>query len=78
MTQATDQRRDGDTRPFHHEDKLRLWPEPGEPLRFKPKHGEPFCLLEWVSQHCFRALPVLALMVATGSLVIQALILWKL
>lgn len=43
-------RRSGDTRPFESARKERLAWHPTLPIRWLPRHGNPGCLVEWLSQ----------------------------
>lgn len=49
-------RRKGDDRAFIHDPskRLRLWPAKGYPFRWQPKHGEPGCFGESVTQALWR------------------------
>jgi hypothetical protein len=48
--------RKGDTRPlvFPKAHVLAFWPE--KPLRWLPRHGEPICVIEWVTQNIVKTL----------------------
>lgn len=68
--------REGDERPFNHEEgvSLTLLPAQGQPFRWLPRHGQPSCIGEWASQHVVRFLawlPVYSALVITAVLIIQ-------
>lgn len=72
----TDTRRVGDKRPFKHDpdQTLTLIPVHGEPFRWLPRHGDPSCVLEWLSQKLIKViafLPVYVAIVVTMSLLLQ-------
>ena len=71
-----DPRRKGDRRPLHHDRgvALTLTPDGGEPFRYLPRHGDPYCIGEAVSQWLVRKAPVLTLGVVLVSLVLQLLV----
>ncbi len=53
-----DKRRKGDTRPLEHYDpevSLTLLPAEDRPFRWLPKHGQPYCIGEWLTQHVYEA-----------------------
>lgn len=71
-----DERREGDERPFKHEKGVRLTflPAPGERFRWFPRHGEPLCIGEWLTQHVVRFvsyLPVYIAIVVSLIIIIQ-------
>lgn len=64
-------RRAGDTRPLRNPAGRVTEPMPG-PTRWLPQHGDPFCLLEWLSQSIVKLiayLPVYVAIVVTITLV---------
>ena len=66
-------RRNGDTRPFESPVKERLAWHPLLPIRWLPRHGQPGCLIEWVSQKFVRLsawLPFYIAVIATLTLVV--------
>ena len=71
----SDQRREGDERPFAHEKGVRLtWtPEPGQPFRWLPRHGEPSCVAEWIMHQLIKGLswlPVYTAIIVTVTLIV--------
>jgi hypothetical protein len=73
MTSNT--RRTGDTRPYRHESDGRLswFPIRGKPFRWLPRHGEPTCILEWISQKIIITtawLPVYTAIMVTLTLIV--------
>lgn len=69
-----DERREGDERPLKQTASLTWRPSHREPFRWLPKHGEPLCVGEWVSQtfvRTFAYLPVYTAIVVTVVLLIQ-------
>jgi hypothetical protein len=70
-----DKRRKGDKRPVEHdpEASLTLLPAHDEPFRWLPRHGEPSCIGEWLSQQAVRGiayLPVYTAIVTTLVLLV--------
>lgn len=43
-----------DERDFVYTGKLAWWPAKGHPFRWKPQHGDPECIGEYVSQNVWR------------------------
>lgn len=72
-----ERRRPGDHRPYRHQNGVELTLTPhGEPFRWLPRHGDPYCVVEWVSQQTVRALahlPVYTAIIATLTLVVVLL-----
>lgn len=50
-------RRKDDQRPYQHTPglALTLTPDGDEPFRWLPRHGQPSCIGEWVTQHAIKA-----------------------
>lgn len=46
----------GDTRPYSRKDGVALGRSPQHPFRWLPRHGDPYCLAEWLVQRALRAL----------------------
>lgn len=70
-----DRRREGDVRPRKHTKgvPLNLHPAHGQSFRWLPRHGEPSCIGEWVSQRTITALawlPFYTALVATLVLLV--------
>jgi hypothetical protein len=70
-----DGRRKGDERPRRHRPgvDLTLTPAHGEPFRWLPRHGEPSCIGEWVTQQAIRWLawlPLYTALIATLVLLV--------
>lgn len=71
------ERRPGDTRPLRKDpeaDGLNVLHSPDEPLRLLPRHGEPFCLLEWVTQKTVKVvayLPIYTAIIVTIVLLLE-------
>jgi hypothetical protein len=68
-------RRTGDTRPYKRESSGRLtwFPVCGKPFRWLPRHGEPTCILEWITQMAIRVaawLPVYTAIMVTLTLIV--------
>lgn len=65
--------RTGDTRPFHNDTGRLTWlPDIAQPFRWKPKHGDPYCVVEKISQRVFEhRLSIYIAIVVTAILVIQ-------
>lgn len=64
-------RRSGDVRPLASEEPERLAWHPTMPIRWLPRHGQPGCLVELVSQAIVRAsayLPIYTAIVVTLTL----------
>lgn len=76
-----DRRREGDGRPEKRDPEINLTftPASGEPFRWLPRHGEPSCVGEWLTQHIVKwvAEPkhYIAITV-TVTLVVQLVTLW--
>jgi hypothetical protein len=70
---SSDERRKGDTRAFIYTGKMAWWPAKGYPFRWKPKHGDPECIGEEVSQAIWRYPRTVAYIaiVVTISLIVQ-------
>lgn len=71
-----DTRRVGDNRPLKRDPSIRLkWaPSIHAPLRWLPRHGEPFCMVEWMSQKVISSLaflPVYTAIIVTLVLLVQ-------
>lgn len=69
-----DTRRKGDKRPYTHDAALTVGPE--SPMRWLPRHGNPFCVIEWTTQHLLRlfaSLPAYAALVTLLTLVVVML-----
>jgi hypothetical protein len=67
--------RRGDTRPFRRNPNVGLsWrPLIQAPIRWLPRHGDPFCVLEWISQKAIKTLaylPVYIAVVTTITLIV--------
>jgi len=74
-----DTRREGDSRPIHHDERLNLHltPDGRQPFRFLPKHGQPYCIGEWVSQHVIRWTSLLPIYIAIVTTLTFIIILWR-
>ncbi len=74
-----DSRRKGDSRPVHHDKglSLRLTPEQHEPFRFLPKHGDPYCISEWVSQQTIRGMAFIPIYIAFVTTLTFIVVLWR-
>lgn len=48
--------RHGDQRPLHREVGASLALCPSRPFRWLPRHGKPFCIGEWFTQHAVKTL----------------------
>lgn len=59
-------RRKGDDRPLVHGAPLAVLPR--RPFRWLPRHGQPFCVGEWATQHAVRTLARPAVYFATFAL----------
>jgi hypothetical protein len=73
---VTDERREGDTRPLEHDARVSLTLTPAEdrPFRWLPRHGQPYCIGEWATQHVIRLLawaPLYVALIVTLILVVQ-------
>ena len=78
MATENDNRREGDDRPTEHDERLNLHltPDGDEPFRFLPRHGQPYCIGEWASQHFIKTMawwPVYTGTVSTLILIIITL-----
>lgn len=65
----------GDARPYRRTDHRTglSWTVMDRPIRWLPRHGEPYCVLEWISQMLVRAvafLPVYTAIIATLTLLL--------
>lgn len=58
-----DRRRRGDTRPLTKDSNGLTW-KPGRPVRWLPRHGDPYCVLEWTSQRAIKTLALLPVYIA--------------
>ena len=78
MEMENDNRREGDERPIHHDEKLHLHlsPDQGEPFRFLPKHGDPYCIGEWASQHFVKTIAYWPIYSSIVSTLILVIIVW--
>lgn len=70
-----DTRRKGDNRPFTNSNKIirSLKLKRGEPMRLLPKHGEPYCMTEWIFQYLISALahlPIYTAIIVTITLIV--------
>jgi len=68
--------RRGDTRPYKRDasEPIRWILNLHNPFRWLPRHGDPSCYLEWVSQKSIKAiafLPIYTAIIATAVLLIQ-------
>jgi hypothetical protein len=73
-SEKTDERREGDERDFRQPGHLHFWPAHGQPFRWLPRHGEPICIAEWMSQKVIRGvafLPIYTAVVVTIALIAQ-------
>ncbi len=75
---GSDERRRGDERPLRHDAEISLTLTPAEnrPFRWLPKHGQPYCIGEWATQHLVRFvswLPAYIAIVVTFMLFIELL-----
>jgi hypothetical protein len=75
---GSDRRRKGDERPFRHTKgvPLNLTPTHDESFRWLPRHGEPSCIGEWVTQRMIQVLaylPVYTAVVVTLCLIVLVL-----
>jgi hypothetical protein len=75
MPRKNDPRRKGDERPRKHVKgvPLTLTPTHNQPFRWLPRHGEPSCIGEWLTQRTITALawlPFYTAVVATLVLLI--------
>lgn len=50
------QARPGDSRPLTRQPGTALALRPNRPLRLLPRHGHPYCAVEWVTQRTVKAL----------------------
>ncbi len=71
----SDQRRTGDRRPLKHPPGMPLTARRGvdHPFRWLPRHGEPYCVVEWLTQTIARLLvylPVYVAVVVTVTLIL--------
>lgn len=69
----TYQRRMGDARPLKRDSASNLTWRPGRPVRWLPRHGDPFCVIEWMSQKTIKSmayLPVYTAVVITLVLLV--------
>lgn len=68
-------KRSGDPRPFRRWHRLPLRRTPVDaPFRWLPRHGDPSCVIEWVSQNMIRSvafLPIYTAIVVTITLVVD-------
>lgn len=74
LGKARDERRRGDSRPLRSDPRVSLTflAAHGEPFRFLPRHGEPLCVGEWLSQLVVKAVawwPAYLCIVTTLTLV---------
>ncbi len=67
-----DLRRRGDTRPLIRDDVNPLSWKPTRPVRWLPRHGAPYCVLEWTTQH---AVKILALLPVYTAIVVTLVLL---
>jgi hypothetical protein len=68
-------RRAGDTRPYKRgsDGHLGWLPDGDEPFRWLPRHGEPTCILEWITQKAIKItawLPVYTSIMVTLTLAV--------
>jgi hypothetical protein len=77
MTGKREAMRDGDDRPFKQDPPppLAFLPLKGEPFRWLPRHGQPYCVAEWLSQWIVRRTPGLTLLIVALSLALQVWVL---
>lgn len=70
-------RRPGDDRPIARGDGVPLAVFPTKPFRWLPRHGQPFCVVEWVTQNTVKALayfPVYLVVLAVVVLIVSVLV----
>lgn len=70
-----DTRRKGDARPYHHDATLMFGPQ--SPMRWLPRHGRPYCVIEWATQHSIRRLatfPAYAALILLLTLIVFAVV----
>lgn len=68
-----DHRRKNDNRPFKQDRPLKFKPDEKGPIRWLPRQGEPFCVLEYISQTIIRNIayfPIYTAVIVTVTLVI--------
>lgn len=74
-----DQRRQGDNRPYRHRGSIPLahWIDHRNPIRWLPKHGDPFCIVEKLAQTIVKLLVLLPVYIAIVVTIMLVLI-WRL
>lgn len=64
--------RKGDERPLEHSSPLAVLPS--RPFRWLPRHGQPFCIGEWATQHTVKSLarlPIYLALLAIVAVIVQ-------
>jgi hypothetical protein len=63
---STDQRRTGDSRPYNrgYSERISWKLNHNAPFRWLPRHGEPWCVMEWLSQQVVKTLAFLPVYIA--------------
>lgn len=79
VTIMADYRRNGDTRPIKHPPGIPLTRQISReyPLRWLPRHGEPFCVIEWFIQAIARILVYLPVYISI-VVTIMLILIWRL